>query len=267
MTIIPTPILAFEGEEDEKIKSVEFTVEEVRKKLEKLKENKSCGPDSIHPNILKVCHQELALPLANIFTKSIREGRVAAVWKTAEVVPLHKGGAKGSHTNYRAVSLTSVGCKLMESFLKEKIVTHLKHFHLISPSKHGFMKGRSCLTHLLAFLEDVTKSVDQGLPVDAIYLDFAKAFDKVPYMRLAQKLKTHGMEGDILRWIQEWLHGRSQRVVLNGQKSWVVSVSSGVPQHSVLGLVLFSVFINDIDEGFCSRILKFADDTIRFTSI
>ena len=115
------------------------------------------------------------------------------------------------------------------------------------------------------FFEEITKWVDDGSPVDVIYLDFQKAFDKVPHQRLILKLKSHGMGNSIINWIEQWLTDRRQRVVADGEVSSWKSVLSGVPQRSVLGPILFLVYINDLEEGVTGKILKFADDTKLFT--
>ena len=136
---------------------------------------------------------------------------------------------------------------------------------LINPSQHGFLKARSCLTnYLLCFFQEITKWVDEGSPVDVIYLDFQKAFDKVPHQRLTLKLKAHGMGNSIINWIEHWLTDRRQRVVVDGEVSSWKSVLSGVPQGSVLGPILFLVYIDNLEEGVTGKILKFADDTKLF---
>ena len=142
----------------------------------------------------------------------------------------------------------------------------IKH-KLINPSQHGFLNAKSCLTNLLCFLEEITKWVDDGSPVDVIYLDFQKAFDKVPHQRL-RKLKSHGMGNSIINWVEQWLTDRRQRVVVDGEVSSWKSVLSGVPQGSVLGPILFLVYINDLlEKGVTGKILKCVDDTKLFRKV
>jgi len=251
----------FNKPDQEKLCRYTITAEIVKKKLSQLKMNKAPGVDSVSTKMLLELKDEISEMVAELFNKSLNSGEVPNEWKLANVTAVFKKGKKSSPSNYRPISLTVQLCKVFESIMRDQIIEHLERFELIKESQHGFVKRKSCLTNLLVFIEEVTNYLDSGYPVDVIYLDFQKAFDKVPHRRLILKLAAHGIGGEVLKWIENWLSGRKQRVVLGGQMSKWCDILSGVPQGSVLGPLLFVVYINDIDDSVNSKILKFADDT------
>ena len=199
-----------------------------------LKNGKSSGPDNLHPRVLKEFADQLCEPLAKIFNMSLTEGVLPLEWKAANITAIFKKGSRKDAGNYRPLVLHLLWLKSwsdLKSGLRDAIV------------KHGFVPGRSCTTQLLCQLEDWTESIDNGEPVDVIYLDFKKAFDSSPHARLLKKVESLGIRDPLLSWVKAFLSERVQRVVIDGSKSDWTSVLSGIPQGSVLRPTLFVIFV------------------------
>ena len=243
-----------------------ITREAVEEKLSRLDPHKSMGPDKIPAFLLKSLSKELSLPLCIIFNKSISEGKLPQDWKKAEVTAIFKKGNKTDPGNYRPVSLTSIICKVLESFIRDQIQDYMEKNNFITSCQHGFRKHRSCVTQLLEVMNDLTNFHENSDSIDIIYMDFAKAFDSVPHKRLINKLKSYGIEGNILNWISDFLNNRSQTVKVNNALSDPAPVVSGIPQGSILGPLLFIIFINDLPDCVQSICKIFADDTKVYNS-
>jgi hypothetical protein len=233
----------------------------VKEELMKLQTNKSCGIDGLHPAILKQCALSLAKPLSLIFKQSFDTSKLPSTWLQANVTPLHKKGDKQDPANYRPISLTSIACKIMERLVKNTITKHLEENNLTNNCQHGFVKYKACNTNLLETLDLVTSQLSKKTSIDIIFLDFEKAFDKVSHRLLLHKLEKYGITGKLLKWIKAFLTNRSQRVILGDATSQWTKVTSGVPQGSVLGPLLFLLYINDMPDKIKNVIKMYADDS------
>ena len=186
---------------------------------------------------------------------------------TQLVCPVFKKGDKSIASNYRPISLTSILCKVLEDIFASNLVTHLDSHQLLYDLQHGFRSKRSCETQLVMLMEDLSRNAIKGQQTDLILLDFSKAFYKVSQEKLILKLHHCGVRGQVLHWIKAFLSNRSQTVVLESEKSSQVTVTSGVPQGSVLGPILFMIFINDLPEHIKSKVRLFADDTAVYLAV
>ena len=235
--------------------------------MRKLRPDKSPGPDGMHPRVLKECAAELVHPMTLLFRTSLMEGKLPKSWKEATVTPIFKKGSRMEVGNYRPVSLTSVCCKLLEKIIRKSLLGHMISNGYLSDYQHGFVQGRSCTTQLLRVMDMWTEILDQGGAIDAVYLDFAKAFDTVPHQRLLMKMESYGVTGRLLDWLRDFLVGRRQRVGVAGSFSSWTEVLSGIPEGSVLGPLMFIGYINDLPEAIASFIFLYADDTKVFRRI
>ena len=239
----------------------------VKKLLDNLNPNKAAGPDQLNPRFLKEISKELAPLLTTLFQKSIDKGEVPTQWRTANITPIFKKGEKHQAANYRPVSLTAITSKLLEHIVAKVIMTHLESNKILTECQHGFRSKRSCETQLLNFTQELTKGIAEGRQYDVNVMDFSKAFDKVPHQRLLRKAAYYGVTGSLLKWLESFLKDRTQRVMVDGQSSDYCGVASGVPQGTVMGPILFLIFINDLPTVVDSPCKLFADDLLIYRHI
>ena len=256
----PLPDFGVNEIENNIIDDIVITPEIVREELGKLNCFKSMGPDEVHPKLLKSLSEDSSFveAIVLLFRKFTDLGTIPKVWKTANVSALFKSGSKKDPLNYRPVSLTCIICKVYEQIIRSNLVEFLDG--KICNQQHGFSRGKSCLTNLLETMDCIIEILESDAPVDLIYLDFAKAFDRVPHFRLLSKLENMGIKGKLLEVIRDFLTNRKFRVSVEGQFSSFKDILSGIPQGSVLGPLLFLIFINDLPNYVSSFIKLFADD-------
>lgn len=240
-----------------------FTIE---KYLKALDINKGCGPDGVPAILLNNCYLTLSLPLNILFKKSLSSGIFPLLWKQTHIIPIHKSGDKHDVQNYRPISKISIIPKLFEKIIYDNIFPIIKH--VLINQQHGFTTKRSTETNLSELTYYIAEAMESNAQVDVVYTDYSKAFDKINHELLLYKLKTIGIHGDLLRWVASYLRERNQAVTIKGYCSSFLPVTSGVPQGSHLGPLLFNIFINDIDSVFKnSSFLLYADDNKIFRSI
>ena len=253
----------FDGENPTQcLQDIDFTEDDIVKAIGEISPTAAAGPDRFPAILLKQCKTVLAKPLCIIWRKSLDAGHVPSILKSAHIIPIHKGGCRGTPKNYRPIALTSHLIKIFEKVIRNNLVEYMEKYGLFNPTQHGFRFGRSCVSQLLSHYDQILDHLEAGGNVDVIYIDFAKAFDKVDFGITLQKLHSLGITGKVGTWIYSFLTNRKQTVLVNGSRSRPTDVKSGVPQGSVLGPLLFLILIGDIDRDLAKAFLSsFADDT------
>ena len=266
----PKPVTASENLSlpDEKLSDIDFTQADMEKAIDELSCNAAAGEDGFPAILLKKCKALLSQPLTIFWRKCLDDGYIPPRLKKSIITPIHKGDSRAIPANYRPIALTSHIIKIFEKILRNHIVEFMNANNLYNNNQHGFRAGRSCLSQLLEHFDQLLDILEGGANVDVIYLDFAKAFDKLDFNITLKKLRAMGIGGRLLNWIECFLTGRFQQVTVNGVRSNPMPVISGVPQGSVIGPLLFLILISDIDEEVAEAIIKsFADDTRAAKSI
>lgn len=242
--------------------SINITDEDVLISIRALEPSGAPGEDEIYPVFIKKTSCYLIFPLRKLFQSSLNAGFLPVGWRKGVIVPIYKkNGQPSSPASYRPICLTSVICKLMERIIHRHFLRYLNGNALISDSQHGFLKCRSTTTNLLECLNDWTKYIDERYPVDIIYIDLAKAFDSISHSKMLYKLRKIGIGGQLLEWFENFLCVRSQSVRVGDSMSDSVTVTSGIGQGTILGPLLFIIYMDGSNDAGCSSQLKlYADD-------
>ena len=266
--IIDTPSTIPENVEmftDLIMNEVNFSENDILSHIVKLNINKAHGHDGISVRIIKMCGESLSKPLYIIFKNCISKGYYPKKWKKANVLPIHKKNEKNLISNYRPVSLLPIIGKMFEKVIFDNLYCYIFQNNFISDKQSGYRRGDSTVKQLISITHEIYKSFDSKHDVRAVFLDISKAFDRVWHEGLIYKLKRIGIEGEMLNILVSFLSERKQRVIIDGQYSEWVDIKAGVPQGSILGPLLFLLYIDDIISEVDSDIRIFADDTFIFT--
>ena len=219
--------------------------------------------------MLLLCDDSVIVPLGIIFNNILSTAIYPDMWKLANVTPIFKKGDKQLIKNYRPISLLPICGKMFEKIIFNHLYNHLTTHHLITKNRSGFRPGDSTTNQLIDLVNEIHHAFDntKSLGVRAIFLDISKAFDKVWHDGLIFKMRQNGVSGRLLKLFQDYLRNRNQRVVLNGFAADYSTIESGVPQGSVLGPLLFLIYINDLEKNIKSNVNFFADDTMLFSIV
>ena len=256
------PLPEFEARTHQVLSSISITPKKVASVIQSLDPSKATGPDGIPVVVLQRCCLELAPILSKLFNKLLSQSCFPSCWKIPNVIAAFKNsGDRSDSGNYRPISLLPIISKVFESLMASSIIRHMDSLKLFSDCQYGFRSSRSTADVLTVICERFSRVLPLGGRGRAVALDISKAFDKVWHAGLLHKLRGYGVKGSLLDLIQSFLANRHLKVVLDGQQSSCYSINAGVPQGSVLGPILFLIFINDLPDDLLSQIAIYADDT------
>ena len=250
-----------------KLETVDFDRQSILTLINELNVNKAHGADQISVQMIKLCGNSISVPLQIIFNNIVAKGIFPDQWKMANVTPVHKKDNKQIIKNYRPISLLPIFAKLFEKMVFQKMYNHFIANNLITKNQSGFRPNDSVTNQLISLVESIHSAFDINHEVRSVYLDMSKAFDKVWHEGLMFKLKQNGISGNLLNLFESYLSNRKQRVMINGSESDWGKIDAGVPQGSVLGPLLFLIYVNDLEKGIKSQINFFADDTSMFSIV
>lgn len=263
------PVCQMRASADVRLEDVDFSPQIIHTIIKNLKPKTTCDPEGFPPLLLKKLCASLTAPLSLLFNSFMSVRKIPQAWKTSIIIPIFKKDLPSNPKNYRPVSLTSVFCKLMERVVVKQLLSYLSQHNLITKSQHGFLSRLSTCTNLLECVNDWTVLIESGSQVAVAYVDFARAFDSVTHSKLISKLKSYGITGALLEWIEFYLNDRNHCTRVGGHVSSFCNIRSGVIQGSCIGPILFVLFINDIVDKLCvgATAKLYADDLKLYASI
>lgn len=239
----------------------------VLKQFKSINTSKATGLDGISAKALKIASPAIISAVTKMCNLSIQTGHFPAPWKEAKVVPIYKSGSRDDCNNYRPVSVLPILSKILERHVYNYLYQYLQQHDILTSTQFGFRKNHSCQTALLSLTEEMYEAINEGKFFGMVQLDFSKAFDLVNHELLIQKLKLHKCDDKSLQWFRSYLNDRKQRVVIQNSKSSQSLIRSGVPQGSILGPLLFLIFINDMPQFISrSKDMMYADDINLFSA-
>jgi hypothetical protein len=244
-----------------RLSDISTTPNEVAKILQSLDLGKAHGVDGVSVRLLKETSESISVPLSCLFNESFNKSSVPSAWKKANVSPIHKKDSRSVVGNYRPISLLSTLGKVQERIVYRRLYRFLSDNNLLTPKNSGFKEKDSAIYQLISIVDKIYRALEDGKDISMVFLDVSKAFDKVWHLGLLHKLKTNGIDGKLFEWLEDYLTNRMISVVINGQSAPWAKTNAGVPQGSILGPLLFLVFINDVVDDIESDINLFADDT------
>ena len=231
--------------------------------------SKATGPDGIPARVLKRCAAELSQPLSQLFSLCFQRGTQPSLWKTANVVPIHKKRSRTAVQNYRPVSLLSVLSKVMEKVVNRRIMTYLEKENLLSKHQFGFRTDLGTADLLTSLNHQWLSCINTGGAVRVLAVDIAGAFDRVSHLGVLHKIRSYGLDGTLHRWLTSYLTDRNLQVVVGGVTSQPFPIAAGVPQGSILGPTLFLLYVNDAADVLLDGVspATYADDTTLYSTM
>ena len=242
------------------------TRQEVLNEISRLKSGKPAGHDGIKPDIIKECFESLVDPLTHLHNTSFETGVFPDIWKIAKVIPVFKQGDRSDEDNYRPISLLSCFEKVLERLMCKRMLDFLKKHKILYKLQFGFRENHSTSLALIEALNEIYLKLDEGKFVLGVFLDLKKAFDTIDHKILLSKLEHYGLRGVASNWLCSYLSNRKQFTFVNGCNSHLGTINTGVPQGSVLGPILFTLYVNDMANASQLQPRLFADDTNIFAS-